>query len=107
MKRRHSGRYAGPEYDEADASRLRECYLDSGTAHAYAVRTGMLSKDSDLDGPEGGEDGMGEPHGEDHCLGQSGDVAMETEAGKSEVDRPEGAGDSRKNGVPSRLELVT
>ena len=103
LKRR--GRYVAPGCDESNAHCVLESYLDSGTDQTYdLLRMDMLSPESDLDGPEGTEDGAGKSqHGE----GQFGDVAMGIEAGKSDVSGPEGAGDLCKNGVPSRLERVT
>jgi hypothetical protein len=103
IKRR--GRYVAPEYDESNAHCVLESHLDSGTDQTYdLLRMDMLSPDSDLDGLEGTEDGEGESqHGE----GQFGDVAMGIEAGKSDVSSPDGASDSCKNGVPSRMELIT
>ena len=98
-------RYVGTEYDESNAHCVLDSYLDSGTDQTSdLLRMDMLSPESDLDGSEGTEDGAGKSqHGE----GQFGDVAMGIEAGKSDVSGPEGAGDSCKNGVPSRMELLT
>jgi hypothetical protein len=105
IKRRGVVGDISPEYDESNAHCVLESYLDSGTDQTYdLLRMDMLSPESDLDGPEGTEDGAGKSqHGE----GQFGDVAMGIEAGKSDVSGPEGAGDSCKNGVPSRMELIT
>ena len=98
-------RYVGPEYDESNAYCVLESYLDSGADQTYdLLRMDMLSPESDLDCPEGTEDGAGKSQ---HGQGQFGDVAMGIEAGKSDVSGPEGAGDSCKNGVPSRMELLT